>query len=81
MKYLPIENNLFINNRKNFVSRLKSGSVAIFYANDEYPRSGDQTFIFKQNPDFFIYRVLIRNKVSCCYFRIVLILYTKKYCF
>ncbi|HTH83211.1 MAG TPA: aminopeptidase P N-terminal domain-containing protein [Mucilaginibacter sp.] len=53
MKYLPVENKLFTNNRKNFVSRIKSGSVALFYANDEFPRSGDQTFIFKQNPDFF----------------------------
>ncbi|MDB5115721.1 MAG: X-Pro aminopeptidase [Mucilaginibacter sp.] len=53
MKYLQIENNLFTNNRKNFVSRIKSVSLAIFHANDEFPRSGDQTFIFKQNPDFF----------------------------
>jgi Xaa-Pro aminopeptidase len=53
MKYLPVENNLFTINRKNFVSRIKPHSVAIFYANDEFPRSGDQTFIFKQNPDFF----------------------------
>ena len=53
MKYLPVENNLFINNRKNFVSRLKTSSLAIFYANDEFPRSGDQAFFFKQNADFF----------------------------
>jgi Xaa-Pro aminopeptidase len=53
MKYLPIDNNLFTNNRKSFVSRIKPGSIAIFHANDEFPRSGDQTFIFKQNPDFF----------------------------
>ncbi|MFD2874636.1 aminopeptidase P N-terminal domain-containing protein [Mucilaginibacter ximonensis] len=53
MKYLPVDNNLFINNRKSFVSRIKPSSVAIFYANDEFPRSGDQTFVFKQNADFF----------------------------
>src|SRR6201747_1491002 len=53
MKYLPIENNLFTINRKNFVSRIKPGSIAIFHSNDEFPRSGDQTFPFKQNPDFF----------------------------
>jgi Xaa-Pro aminopeptidase len=53
MKYLPVKNNLFINNRKNFVSRLKHSSVAIFHSNDEFPRSGDQAFLFKQNPDFF----------------------------
>jgi Xaa-Pro aminopeptidase len=53
MKYDPINNQLFIINRKNFVSRLKPSSIAIFYSNDEYPRSGDQSFLFKQNPDFF----------------------------
>lgn len=53
MKYKPINNQLFIINRKNFVSRLKPSSIAIFHSNDEYPRSGDQSFLFKQNPDFF----------------------------
>ncbi|WP_183565297.1 aminopeptidase P family protein [Mucilaginibacter sp. SP1R1] len=53
MKYPAINNSLFINNRKNFVSRTKSNALAIFHANDEFPRSGDQTFLFKQNPDFF----------------------------
>ncbi|WP_214071982.1 aminopeptidase P N-terminal domain-containing protein [Mucilaginibacter sp. dw_454] len=53
MKYLPADNSLFTNNRKNFVSSIKASSLAIFYANDEYPRSGDQTFVFKQNADFF----------------------------
>lgn len=53
MKYPPIDNNLFTNNRKSFVSRIKPASVALFYSNDEFPRSGDQAFLFKQNPDFF----------------------------
>jgi Xaa-Pro aminopeptidase len=53
MKYLEILNSLFTNNRKNFVSRTKPGSLAIFHSNDEFPVSGDQLFTFKQNPDFF----------------------------
>lgn len=53
MKYLPVNESLFTNNRKNFVSRLKANSIAIFHSNDEFPRNGDQNFIFKQNPDFF----------------------------
>ncbi len=53
MKYLPIKNNLFTNNRKNFVSRIKSNAIAIFHSNDEFPKNGDQTFAFKQNADFF----------------------------
>src|ERR1700748_391758 len=53
MKYLPINNELFTNNRKNFVLRTKPNSIAIFNANDEFPKNGDQTFLFKQNADFF----------------------------
>jgi len=53
MKYLPVNEVLFTNNRKNFVSRIKFNSIAIFNSNDEFPRSGDQNFTFKQNADFF----------------------------
>lgn len=53
MKYLPPSNELFTFNRKSFVSRLKPCSLAIFNANDEFPRNGDQAFLFRQNPDFF----------------------------
>jgi Xaa-Pro aminopeptidase len=53
MKYKAISNELFTNNRKNFVSRLKPCALAIFHSNDEFPRNGDQSFLFKQNPDFF----------------------------
>jgi len=53
MKYLPISNDLFLLNRKNFVSHIKQGSIALFNANDEFVKSGDQNFIFKQNADFF----------------------------
>lgn len=53
MKYPTIDQSLFVLNRKNFVKRLKSNSLAVFNASDEFPRSGDQNFIFKQNPDLF----------------------------
>jgi len=53
MKYIPVDNNLFTINRKSFVSRIKPQSVALFFSSDEFPRSGDQAFLFKQNPDFF----------------------------
>src|SRR6201992_2925956 len=58
MKYLPISNDLFLLNRKNFVSRLKPQSIALFNANDEFVRSVDQNFIFKQNADFFYLTVI-----------------------
>lgn len=53
MKYIPINNQVFTYNRKNFVLRLAHSSIAIFNSNDEFPRNGDQAFFFKQNPDFF----------------------------
>lgn len=53
MRYQLIDNNLFVNNRISFCSRLKTNSIAIFNANDESLRSGDQTHPFKQNADLF----------------------------
>ena len=53
MKYKPICNEIFTQNRINFVSRLKPCSIAVFHSNDEFPRNADQNFIFKQNADFF----------------------------
>jgi Xaa-Pro aminopeptidase len=53
MKYLPIDKNLFIENRKKFKSHLQTDSIAIFHSNDEMPRSGDQNFPFRQQPDLF----------------------------
>ncbi len=53
MKYKQINNSLFIKNRENLKHLLTPRSVAIFHSNDEFPRSGDQNFLFKQNPDLF----------------------------
>jgi Xaa-Pro aminopeptidase len=53
MKYKNINNLLFSENRERFIKLLKNNSLAIFQANDEFPRSGDQNFLFKQNPDLF----------------------------
>lgn len=53
MKYQIIDKKLFSQNRKNFVSKLKKKGLAIINSNDEQPRSGDQTYPFKQNPDLF----------------------------
>jgi Xaa-Pro aminopeptidase len=53
MKYTVIDNALFIGNRKKLVSTLEPNSVAILFSNDEMPRSADQAFPFRQNPDLF----------------------------
>ena len=53
MKYHPIDRNLFIENRKNFVKRLKPKSIAIFNSNDIMPTNADGTMAFRQNNDLF----------------------------
>lgn len=53
MKYLPIDVQLFIENRDRFRSNLLNNSLAIFNSADEFPRNGDQNFKFRQNSDFF----------------------------
>lgn len=53
MKYAPLDSTLFIENRKRLVAELEPNAIAIFFSNDEMPRSADQTFPFRQNPDLF----------------------------
>lgn len=53
MKYLPIKSTLFSDNRKSFQSHMQKNSLCILNSSDEFPRSGDQNFIFKQNADIF----------------------------
>ncbi|HQR01019.1 MAG TPA: Xaa-Pro aminopeptidase, partial [Ferruginibacter sp.] len=53
MKYLPLNPEIFIQNRKRFVERMEKNSIAIFNSNDELPTNGDQLFKFKQNSDLF----------------------------
>lgn len=53
MKYNAIISTLFENNRFNYNKNLQPNSIAIFQSSDEFPRSGDQNFVFKQNADLF----------------------------
>ena len=53
MKYLPIDNQLFINNRKKFSAELATNTIAIFNANDVMPTNADGTMPFRQNNDLF----------------------------
>ncbi|NNM07851.1 MAG: aminopeptidase P family protein [Flavobacteriaceae bacterium] len=51
MKYQPINNSLYINNRKNFMAEMKPKSLAVFNSNDIYPISADSTMPFQQHRD------------------------------
>ena len=53
MRYLPIDNKLFIENRERYKAHLPAKSIAFFNANDEMPRSADQNYPFHQHPDLF----------------------------
>ncbi|HEX7413434.1 MAG TPA: aminopeptidase P N-terminal domain-containing protein [Bacteroidia bacterium] len=53
MKYLPINKQLFVTNRKHFAALLKPNSVAVFNSNDVLPTNADGSLRFKQNSDLF----------------------------
>ncbi|MBC7510098.1 MAG: aminopeptidase P N-terminal domain-containing protein [Ferruginibacter sp.] len=51
MKYLPLNVDIFIQNRKRFIDKMEKGSIAVFNSNDELPYNGDAIHRFKQNAD------------------------------
>src|SRR6266516_6600584 len=53
MKYLPLNSELFVQNRKRFVQQMVKNSIAIFVSNDEVPINGDALYPFKQNSDLY----------------------------
>ena len=53
MKYLPIDSNLFIQNRQRFATELKSNAIAVLNSNDVMPTSADGVRSFIQNTDLF----------------------------
>ena len=53
MKYLPLNKEIFVENRKRFISQLQKNSIAIFVSNDEVTSNGDAIYNFKQNSDLF----------------------------
>jgi Xaa-Pro aminopeptidase len=53
MKYLPINSKMFVENRRRFSKKLKSGGLAVFNANDIMPTNADGTLGFIQNSDLF----------------------------
>ncbi|NNC82210.1 MAG: aminopeptidase P family protein [Flavobacteriales bacterium] len=51
MKYLPIDKQLYIDNRKRFVEHLEPGCLAVFNSNDIITTSADSTRPFVQHRD------------------------------
>jgi Xaa-Pro aminopeptidase len=53
MKYLPLNPEIFVQNRQRFVRQMQKNSIAIFVSNDEVPSNGDAIYSFRQNSDLF----------------------------
>src|SRR5258706_14655274 len=53
MKYLPLNRQIFIQNRERFIKEMAPDSIAIFNSNDELPMNADALYKFKQNSDLF----------------------------
>jgi Xaa-Pro aminopeptidase len=51
MRYEPINPELFISNRHNFVKHLLKSSLAVLHSNDIMPTNADGTMPFRQNND------------------------------
>jgi Xaa-Pro aminopeptidase len=62
MRYQPLSQELYIRNRAKLRQLMKPDSLAIINSNDEMPRSGDQTFGFRQNSDLFYLSGLDQEK-------------------
>lgn len=53
MRYEPIKSDLFIQNRKNFMSQMLANSLAVFNSNDTYPIGADSTIPFQQDRNIY----------------------------
>lgn len=53
MKYLPLNREIFVQNRKRFIAKMEKNSIAVFNSNDELPTNGDALYPFVQNSDLF----------------------------
>src|SRR5210317_1021978 len=53
MKYHPINNQLFIKNRRNFMQQMKPNSIAVFNSNDIFTTGADSTMPFHQHRNIF----------------------------
>jgi len=51
MKYLPINNQLFVKNRAKFTAQMKTKSIAVFNSNDLFTTGADSTIPFEQSSD------------------------------
>ena len=68
MRYLPIDNILFIENRKKFTAQLPPGAVAIFHSNDIMPTNADGVRPFIQDSYLFWLTGIDQEESICVLF-------------
>ncbi len=51
MKYLPLPQRLYNQNRARFIKKMKPNSIAIFPSNLNFPENGDAQYAFRPNSD------------------------------
>jgi Xaa-Pro aminopeptidase len=68
MKYAPIDNKLFTQNRERFIKKMKPNSLAIFHANAVLPENGDAQIKFKSNSDLIWLTGIVQEKTSVILF-------------
>jgi Xaa-Pro aminopeptidase len=52
-KYQPLPAEFFVENRNKFAEQMAPNSIAIFFSNDEMPRTGDTFYPFRQNNQLY----------------------------
>ncbi|MCB9044888.1 MAG: aminopeptidase P N-terminal domain-containing protein [Chitinophagales bacterium] len=62
MKYLPIPSDLYTQNRKRFIKKMKPNSIAIFPGNPELPTNGDALYTYKPNSDVLWLSGIVQEK-------------------
>ncbi len=53
MRNPPLNPEIFVQNRKRFISKMEKNAIAIFNSNDELPVNGDALHSFRQNADLY----------------------------
>ncbi|MGI8634422.1 MAG: aminopeptidase P family protein, partial [Segetibacter sp.] len=68
MKHLPLNTQIFIENRDRFVREMKPGSIAIFNSNDEVPVNGDAIYTYVQNSDLYWFTGIEQEETMLIFF-------------
>lgn len=62
MKYLPINNKLYTNNRKRFMKEMKPNSIAFFQASPVFSENGDAVYHYKPNSNIVWLSGVVQEK-------------------